>query len=84
MTKVIIFFYIVHPLGMTTSSSSSLIASITVDLEANVAIACHKVYIGERNLEVGGALRHAGVNDCVWGMQHDRIQHKNITFHRHI
>ena len=28
-------------------------------------IACHNMYTGERNLEVGGALRNAGVYDCV-------------------
>ena len=29
------------------------------------SIVCHKVDTGEQNLEVGGALRHVGVCDCV-------------------
>ena len=37
-------------------------------------IVCHKVDIGEQNLAVGEALRHAGV--CIWEQQHDHIQHQ--------
>ena len=46
-------------------------------------IAFHKVYIVERNLELGGALQYVDICDCVQELQHDRIQHQNMTFHRH-
>ena len=29
------------------------------------SIVCHKVAIDEQNPELGGALQHAGVGDCV-------------------
>ena len=46
------------------------------------SIVCHKMDTGERDLEEGGALRHAGVCDCVNELQHDRIQRQNMTIHR--
>ena len=46
-------------------------------------IVCHKVDSGERNLDVGGALHHAGVCDCICELQHKRIQCENMTYHRH-
>ena len=36
-------------------------------------IVCHKVGIDEQYPELGRALEHAGVSDCVWELQLDRI-----------
>ena len=44
---------------------------------------CHKVDTGEWNLEVGGMLQHAGVCNYVSQLQHDHIQHQNMTFPKH-
>ena len=47
-------------------------------------IVCHKVYTGERNLEVVGALLHSSVCNCFRELQHDHIQHQDMTFHKHM
>ena len=44
------------------------------------SIVCHKEGIDEQNLAVGGALKNAGVCDCVRELQLDRIQHESMTF----
>ena len=46
-------------------------------------IICHKVGIDERNTELGGALQHAGVIDCVRELHLDRIQRQSMTLQRH-
>ena len=43
---------------------------------------CHNVGIDEQNPELGRALQHVGVCDCVRELQLDRIQRQNITFQR--
>ena len=47
------------------------------------SIVGHKVDTGERNVEVGGALWHAGVCNCASELQRDHIQHQNMTFQRY-
>ena len=43
-------------------------------------IVSHKVNNGERDLEKGGALRQAGVCNCVREQQRDDIQRQSMTF----
>ena len=45
-------------------------------------IVCHKVGIDEQNTELGRALEHAGVCDCIRELQLDRIQRQGMTFQR--
>ena len=47
------------------------------------SIVCHKVGIDEQNPELGRALEHAGVYDCVSELQLNRIQRQSMTFQRH-
>ena len=54
----------IHSMWITTTFSSSLNVRFTVAEEASCVV-CHKVDTGGRNVEVCGALRHAGVCDCV-------------------
>ena len=47
------------------------------------SIVCHKVGIDEQNQELGRALEHANVCDCIRELQLDRIQRQSMTFQRH-
>ena len=46
------------------------------------SMVCCNVGIDKQNPELGRALEHADVFDCVRELQLDRIQHQNMTFQR--
>ena len=44
------------------------------------SIVCHKAGIDDRNPELGRALEHDDVCDCICELQHDRIHRQSMMF----
>ena len=47
------------------------------------SIVCHKVGMDDQNPELGRALKHVDVCDCVRELQHDHIHRQSMKFQRH-